>query len=94
MKKSKLLLGDEALALAACDAGVKAFYGYPGTPSTEIFEAGEIYIKKLNDGRVAEWAATIISNPDPNTGFIKTFQILSILTQTLSLILITLLLVS
>ena len=57
MKTSKLLLGDEALALAACDAGVKAFYGYPGTPSTEIFEAGEKYIKLLNDGRVAEWAA-------------------------------------
>ncbi|KAA3612531.1 MAG: indolepyruvate ferredoxin oxidoreductase [Calditrichaeota bacterium] len=57
MKKSKLLLGDEALALAACDAGVKAFYGYPGTPSTEIFEAGEKYIEKTNDGRVAEWAA-------------------------------------
>ena len=57
MKKSKLLSGNEALALAACDAGVKAFYGYPGTPSTEIFETGERFIKKLNDGRVAEWAA-------------------------------------
>jgi len=57
VNKSKLLLGDEALALAACDAGVKAFYGYPGTPSTEIFEAGEKYIEKTNDGRVAEWAA-------------------------------------
>ena len=57
MKASKLLLGDEALAIAACDAGVKAFYGYPGTPSTEIFEAGEKYVKNLNDGRIAEWAA-------------------------------------
>ncbi len=57
MNKSKLLSGNEALALAACDAGVKAFYGYPGTPSTEIFETGERFIKKLDDGRVAEWAA-------------------------------------
>ncbi len=57
MKKSKLLMGDEALAFAACDAGLKAFYGYPGTPSTEIFESGEKYIEQLNDGRVAEWAA-------------------------------------
>jgi indolepyruvate ferredoxin oxidoreductase alpha subunit len=57
MKKTQLLMGDEALALAAIDAGVKAFYGYPGTPSTEIFESGENLIKMMNDGRVAEWAA-------------------------------------
>ncbi len=57
MKKSKLLLGDEALALGAMDAGVKCVYGYPGTPSTEIFEAAEEYIKKIDDGRVSMWAA-------------------------------------
>lgn len=33
-----LLLGDEAVALGALDAGVSAAYGYPGTPSTEILE--------------------------------------------------------
>ena len=31
-----LLLGDEAVAAAAVDAGIGAAYGYPGTPSTEI----------------------------------------------------------
>ena len=33
-----MLLGDEALAQGALDAGVSGFYGYPGTPSTEIIE--------------------------------------------------------
>ncbi|MDD3695210.1 MAG: thiamine pyrophosphate-dependent enzyme [Lentisphaeria bacterium] len=34
----RLLLGDEALAQAALDAGVSGCYAYPGTPSTEIME--------------------------------------------------------
>lgn len=34
-----LLLGDEAVALAAVHAGISSAYAYPGTPSTEIFEA-------------------------------------------------------
>ena len=33
-----IVLGDEALALGALDAGLFACYGYPGTPSTEIME--------------------------------------------------------
>ena len=33
-----VLLGDEAVALAAVHAGLTAAYGYPGTPSTEILE--------------------------------------------------------
>ena len=33
-----LLLGDEAIALGAIDAGMSGIYGYPGTPSTEILE--------------------------------------------------------
>jgi len=37
-----MLLGDEALAQGALDAGVSGFYGYPGTPSTEIIE----YVQK------------------------------------------------
>jgi len=32
----KLLLGNEALALGAIDAGLSGVYAYPGTPSTEI----------------------------------------------------------
>jgi indolepyruvate ferredoxin oxidoreductase alpha subunit len=34
-----VLLGDEAVALGAIDAGITAAYAYPGTPSTEIVEA-------------------------------------------------------
>jgi indolepyruvate ferredoxin oxidoreductase alpha subunit len=33
-----LMSGDEAVAMAALDAGVKLGTGYPGTPSTEILE--------------------------------------------------------
>ena len=32
------LLGDEALALGAINAGISGAYSYPGTPATEIFE--------------------------------------------------------
>ncbi len=35
----KLMSGDEAIALAARDAGIALGAGYPGTPSTEILEA-------------------------------------------------------
>ena len=38
MKLKKLLLGDEALALGAINAGLSGAYAYPGTPSTEILE--------------------------------------------------------
>lgn len=38
MKTRKLLLGDEALALGALNAGLSGAYAYPGTPSTEILE--------------------------------------------------------
>ena len=36
--KKLLLLGDEAIAQAAIDAGLSGMYAYPGTPSTEIME--------------------------------------------------------
>ena len=38
MKKKELLLGDEAIALGAINAGITGVYAYPGTPSTEITE--------------------------------------------------------
>lgn len=38
MKHKRLLLGDEAIALGALDAGIQGVYAYPGTPSTEITE--------------------------------------------------------
>jgi indolepyruvate ferredoxin oxidoreductase alpha subunit len=37
-KHTKLLLGDEAVAQAAIDAGILVSYSYPGTPATEINE--------------------------------------------------------
>ena len=56
-QKTVLALGDEAVSFGAIDAGVKGIFGYPGTPSTEVFEAAEIMVNELKDGRVAEWAA-------------------------------------
>ncbi|MBR7066391.1 MAG: indolepyruvate ferredoxin oxidoreductase [Prevotella sp.] len=38
MIMKKLLLGDEAIAQGALDAGLSGVYAYPGTPSTEITE--------------------------------------------------------
>jgi indolepyruvate ferredoxin oxidoreductase alpha subunit len=52
----RLLLGDEAVAQAAVDAGITTAYAYPGTPSTEAFEWVERLAKK--DGTIhATWAA-------------------------------------
>jgi indolepyruvate ferredoxin oxidoreductase alpha subunit len=48
-----LLLGDEAVAMAAAHAGISAAYGYPGTPSTEIIEALLQHTK--GRGIVAHW---------------------------------------
>lgn len=51
-----LLLGDEAVAQAAIDAGIAGAFSYPGTPSTEIFEYIERKTKK--SGAVsAMWSA-------------------------------------
>ena len=36
--RKRLLLGDEAFALGAINAGLSGAYAYPGTPSTEILE--------------------------------------------------------
>ncbi len=38
-----LLLGDEAIAQGAIDAGLSGVYAYPGTPSTEITEYIQLY---------------------------------------------------
>ena len=52
-----IVLGDEALAQGAIDAGISGAYAYPGTPSTEITE----YIMKQNKSRdlgiQAHWTA-------------------------------------
>jgi indolepyruvate ferredoxin oxidoreductase alpha subunit len=47
--KREILLGDEAVGLGAIDAGLSGIYGYPGTPSTEIFEFVERRTNKAGD---------------------------------------------
>jgi indolepyruvate ferredoxin oxidoreductase alpha subunit len=45
----EVLLGDEAIGLGAIHAGLSGVYGYPGTPSTEIFEFVEQRVKDTGD---------------------------------------------
>jgi len=51
----ELLLGDEAVAIAAMDAGIAGVFSYPGTPATEIMECVQ---KRASDHRIsARWSA-------------------------------------
>ncbi len=51
----RLLMGDEAAACGALDAGISAAYAYPGTPATEAFEV--VLRHSARAGRpVAAWA--------------------------------------
>lgn len=53
---TELLLGDEAVAVAALDAGISGAFSYPGTPATEIMET--VQQRGLgNPGVVARWSA-------------------------------------
>ena len=45
---TKLLMGNEAIALGAIRAGVQVVSGYPGTPSTEVLET----VAKHNPGDI------------------------------------------
>jgi indolepyruvate ferredoxin oxidoreductase alpha subunit len=51
-----VLLGDEALAMAAIDAGITAAYAYPGTPSSEIMEFLQARAA-ANGDFVAQWCS-------------------------------------
>lgn len=51
-----LLLGDEAIAQAAIDAGLSGVYAYPGTPSTEITEFIQLSEAKNHRGIFCRWA--------------------------------------
>ncbi len=52
-----LLLGDEAVAQGALDAGISGFYAYPGTPSTEIMEYAQTS-RQAAEGKVHRtWSA-------------------------------------
>ena len=51
-----ILLGDEAIAQAAIDAGLSGVYAYPGTPSTEITEYIQFHESKTPSGIFCQWA--------------------------------------
>lgn len=51
-----LLMGDEAIAQAAIDAGISGIYAYPGTPSTEITEYVHANKEAKSLGIIASWA--------------------------------------
>ena len=50
-------MGDEAIGLGAIHAGIKSACGYPGTPSTEIFEYIAAYVKRHDAAIHARWSA-------------------------------------
>ena len=52
-----LLLGDEALAQGALDAGISGVYAYPGTPSTEITEYIQASREAGERGVHRQWSA-------------------------------------
>lgn len=52
----QLLLGDEAIAQAALDAGISGVYAYPGTPSTEITEYIQNSPDAISGGVHSRWA--------------------------------------
>jgi indolepyruvate ferredoxin oxidoreductase alpha subunit len=52
-----LLLGDEALAQGALDAGLSGCYAYPGTPSTEIMEYFQASAMAAERGMHRQWSS-------------------------------------
>lgn len=55
--KKLLLLGDEAIARAALDAGLSGMYAYPGTPSTEIMEYIQASKEAIERNVHREWSS-------------------------------------
>ena len=53
MAEKVIMLGNEAIARGAYEAGVKVSSAYPGTPSTEISEYLVQYMK--NGHRTKRW---------------------------------------
>jgi len=51
---AELLMGDEAVGLAAIDAGIRGAFSYPGTPATEIFECIR---SRAGEAVAARWSA-------------------------------------
>lgn len=57
MKIKQLLLGDEAFALGALNAGLSGAYAYPGTPSTEILEYIQSHPLTKERGIHSHWSS-------------------------------------
>ncbi|MDE6249597.1 MAG: indolepyruvate ferredoxin oxidoreductase, partial [Paramuribaculum sp.] len=57
MPMKRLLLGDEAFALGALDAGLSGAYAYPGTPSTEILEFVQSHPLTRERGIHSHWSS-------------------------------------
>lgn len=57
MKTKQLLLGDEAFALGAINAGLSGAYAYPGTPSTEIMEYIQFNAVAKERGIHSHWSS-------------------------------------
>lgn len=57
MKIKQLLLGDEAFALGALNAGLSGAYAYPGTPSTEILEYIQLHPLTKERGIHSHWSS-------------------------------------
>jgi indolepyruvate ferredoxin oxidoreductase alpha subunit len=55
LTEKKLLMGNEAIALGAIEAGVQVVTGYPGTPSTEALETVIRYADRC--GIYIEWSS-------------------------------------
>ena len=55
--EKRLMLGDEAIAQGAIDAGVSGVYAYPGTPSTEIMEYVQLSKEAAALGIHRRWSA-------------------------------------
>jgi len=55
--QKQLLMGDEAIAQGAIDAGLSGIYAYPGTPSTEINEFVHASKEAKEKGIKSSWAA-------------------------------------
>ncbi len=63
---SQLLLGNEAIARGALEAGIGFAASYPGTPSTEIVDSLALVAKKL--GIYVEWSVNEIVALEAATG--------------------------
>ena len=67
MSEQLLLLGDQAIAMAAMDSAISGVYAYPGTPSTEITEyiqehtPADIYSRWCTNEKTAMEAAMGVS---------------------------------